>query len=85
MRRLFTGAKASFHNAIFEAVDVQLSRVLTTQQEIIATAINMKTGVYVQLRGKPTDANLLMSTGRKFSIEGTDPSRNQASTFLFGS
>ena len=84
LKQLYTGAKAAFHEAVFEAVDVQLSRVLTSTQEIIATALNTRSGVYVQLRGKPTDKDLLLSIGRKYCIEGVDASRHQASTFIFG-
>lgn len=84
IRRLYTGAKAAFHEAVFEATDVQLSRVLTSTQEIIATALNTKSGVYVQLRGKPQEKDLLLSIGRKFCIEGVDATRHQASTFIFG-
>ena len=82
LRKLYTGARASFHNAMFEETGVTISRVLTSDQEIIATALDGR-GIYVQLRGKATDKELLMSIGRKFSIEGVDATRHQASTFIF--
>jgi hypothetical protein len=82
LRRLYNGALAAFEGHPFEAADTQVGRV-SLQDEFLATALNTKTGVYVQLRGKPNTTDLLLSIGRKFCVESVDPTLHQATTFLF--